>query len=153
MTENQTSKTQSAIVYQGWDEKTATAVKMTNKIENVKNSILSSIETNIKYYQDNKDKARSLSNNIRILKDVDDYTTVILKCGTFPIWKNTVKKGAYQPVQILNDLKAKVEADFFEKEIKAYLRKKSKQEDETTATTNNSQNKSNKKSNKKTSKK
>ena len=153
MTENQTSKTQSAIVYQGWDEKTATAVKMTNKIENVKNSILSSIETNIKYYQDNKDNARSLSNNIRILKDVDDYTTVILKCGTFPIWKNTVKKGAYQPVQILKDLKEKVEADFFEKEIKAYLRKKSKQEDETTATTNNSQNKSNKKSNKKTSKK
>ena len=60
MTENQTSKTQSAIVYQGWDEKTATAVKMTNKIENVKNSILSSIETNIKYYQDNKDNFKEL---------------------------------------------------------------------------------------------
>ena len=153
MTENQTSKTQSAIVYQGWDEKTATAVKMTNKIENVKNSILGSIDANIKFYQDNKDNARSLPNNVKILKDVDDYTTVILKCGTFPIWKNTVKKGVYQPVQILNDLKAKVEADFFEKEIKSYLRKKSKQEEETTLTTNNSQNKSNKKSNKKTSKK
>ncbi len=147
MTENQTSKTQSAIIYQGWDEKTATAVKMTNKIENVKNSILGSIEANIKFYQDNKDNARSLPNNVKILKDVDDYTTVILKCGTFPIWKNTVKKGVYQPVQILNDLKAKVESDFFEKEIKAYLKKKAKQEDdETTLITNKS---SNKKSSKK----
>ena len=147
MTENQASKTQSAIIYQGWDEKTATAVKMTNKIENVKNSILGSIEANIKFYQDNKDNARSLPNNVKILKDVDDYTTVILKCGTFPIWKNTVKKGVYQPVQILNDLKAKVESDFFEKEIKAYLKKKAKQEDdETTLITNKS---SNKKSSKK----
>ena len=149
MTEKQTAKTQTANVYQGQDKKTATAVKMSNKIENVKNSILSSIETNIKYYQDNKDNARSLSNNIRILKDVDDYTTVILKCGTFPIWKNTVKKGAYQPVQILKDLKEKVEADFFEKEIKAYLKKKSKQDEETTSTTNKSSSKSNKKSSKK----
>ena len=147
MTENQASKTQSAIIYQGWDEKTATAVKMNNKIENVKNSILGSIEANIKFYQDNKDNARSLPNNVKILKDVDDYTTVILKCGTFPIWKNTVKKGVYQPVQILNDLKAKVESDFFEKEIKAYLKKKAKQEDdETTLITNKS---SNKKSSKK----
>ena len=130
MTENQSSKNQSAIIYKGWDEKTATAVKMNNKMESVKKSILSSIETNIAFYQDNKDNARSLSNNIRILKDVEDYTTVILKCGTFPIWKNTVEKGAYSPVQILNDLKTKVNADFFEKEIKAYIRKKSKQDDE-----------------------
>ena len=150
MTENQANKAQTtSIKYEGWDEKTASAVRMNNKMDSVKQSILSSIETNIAYYQDNKDNARSLSNNIRILKDVDDYTTVILKCGTFPICKNTVKKGAYQPVQILNDLKNKVNADFFEKEIKSYIKKKSKSDDEATE----AQAKSTKKTAKKTTSK
>lgn len=131
MTENQSNKSQSIqIKYEGWDEKTASAVRMNNKMENVKKSILSSIDTNIAFYKDNNDNARTLSNNIRILKDVDDYTTVILKCGTFPIWKNTVKKGVYDPVQILNDLKEKVNTDFFEKAIKSYIKKKAKQDDE-----------------------
>ena len=146
MTENQSNKSQSIqIKYEGWDEKTASAVRMNNKMENVKKSILSSIDTNIAYYEDNKDNARSLSSNIRILKDVDDYTTVILKCGTFPIWKNTVKKGAYQPVQILNDLKHKVNTDFFEKEIKAYIKKKSKQDDDSAEASSKSQKKTQKK--------
>lgn len=146
MTENQSNKSQSlSIKYEGWDEKTATAVRMNNKMDSVKQSILSSIDTNIAYYEDNKDNARSLSSNIRILKDVDDYTTVILKCGTFPIWKNTVKKGAYQPVQILNDLKHKVNTDFFEKEIKAYIKKKSKQDDDSAEASSKSQKKTQKK--------
>lgn len=78
------------IIYEGWNENIAKSVDKNKKIENIKNKILGTIDTNIEYY---KTKGKNLSPTVRILKDVEDYTTIILRCGTFPIWKNTVKKG------------------------------------------------------------
>ena len=37
------------------------------------------------------------------------------------IWKNTVNKDNYKHIDILYDLKAKVEENFFEKELKNYV--------------------------------
>ena len=124
MANNQENSSKKAIVYEGWSDKVASDVLNNSKMEKVKASIKSNIETNIKYYTHNSDNAMKLSPTVRILKDMEDYTTVILRCGTFPIWKNTVKKGVFKPVEILEDLKAKVDADFFKKEILSYLDKK-----------------------------
>lgn len=100
-------------------------VAKNKKMETVKEKILSTIKTNLDYYE-NKNNGKTLSPTVRILKDVEDYTAIILRCGTFPIWKNTVLKGKYDAKQLLNDLKNKVESDFFKKEIENYIDKKSK---------------------------
>lgn len=127
MAENQanTSKSSVTIEYQGWSDKTANMVAKNKKMETVKEKILSTIKTNLDYYE-NKNNGKTLSPTVRILKDVEDYTAIILRCGTFPIWKNTVLKGKYDAKQLLNDLKNKVESDFFKKEIENYIDKKSK---------------------------
>ena len=128
MAENQanTSKSSSVTIeYQGWSDKTANMVAKNKKMETVKEKILSTIKTNLDYYE-NKNNGKTLSPTVRILKDVEDYTAIILRCGTFPIWKNTVIKGKYDAKQLLNDLKNKVETDFFKKEIENYIDKKSK---------------------------
>lgn len=111
------------IVYEGWNENIAKSVDKNKKIENIKNKILGTIDTNIEYY---KTKGKNLSPTVRILKDVEDYTTIILRCGTFPIWKNTVKKGMYSEIDILEDLYNKVSSNYFEKEIEGYLNKGTK---------------------------
>ena len=103
------------IIYEGWNENIAKSVD--------KNKILGTIDTNIEYY---KTKGKNLSPTVRILKDVEDYTTIILRCGTFPIWKNTVKKGMYSEIDILEDLYNKVSSNYFEKEIEGYLNKGTK---------------------------
>lgn len=117
-------KSKKSINYQGWSDKVALDVLNNAKMERVKQSIKNNISLNIKYYTNNKDNAMKLSPTIRILKDMNNYTTVILRCGTFPIWKNTVKLNEFEPVEILNDLMDKVETDFFKKEILSYLDKK-----------------------------
>lgn len=111
------------IIYEGWNENIAKSVDKNKKIENIKNKILGTIDTNIEYY---KTKGKNLSPTVRILKDVEDYTTIILRCGTFPIWKNTVKKGMYSEIDILEDLYNKVSSNYFEKEIEGYLNKGTK---------------------------
>ena len=111
------------IIYEGWNENIAKSVDKNKKIENIKNKILGTIDTNIEYY---KTKGKNLSPTVRILKDVEDYTTNILRCGTFPIWKNTVKKGMYSEIDILEDLYNKVSSNYFEKEIEGYLNKGTK---------------------------
>ena len=121
MAENQanSSKSQSIeIDYQGWSDKTANIVSRNKKIETVKNKILSTIKLNMEYYTN---KGKNISPTVRILKDIEDYTTIVLRCGTFPIWKNTVKKGAYKPEQLLTDLENKLNNDFFKKEIENYI--------------------------------
>lgn len=117
-----TSKTVE-IDYQGWNEATAKLVDKNKKIENVKSKILATIQSNIEFYSN---KGKTLSPTVRILKDVEDYTTIVLRCGTFPLWKNTVKKGMYEPTVLLNDLQNKVESGFFAKEIENYIDKPSK---------------------------
>ena len=129
MAENQanSSKSQSIeIDYQGWSDKTANIVSRNKKIETVKNKILSTIKLNMEYYTN---KGKNISPTVRILKDIEDYTTIVLRCGTFPIWKNTVKKGAYKPEQLLTDLENKLNNDFFKKEIENYIDRKSKNTD------------------------
>lgn len=111
------------IIYEGWNENIAKSVDKNKKIENIKNKILGTIDTNIEYY---KTKGKNLSPTVRILKDVEDCTTIILRCGTFPIWKNTVKKGMYSEIDILEDLYNKVSSNYFEKEIEGYLNKGTK---------------------------
>ena len=111
------------IIYEGWNENIAKSVDKNKKIENIKNKILGTIDTNMEYY---KTKDKNLSPTVRILKDVEDYTTIILRCGTFPIWKNTVKKGMYSEIDILEDLYNKVSSNYFEKEIEGYLNKGTK---------------------------
>ena len=111
------------IIYEGWNENIAKSVDKNKKIENIKNKILGTIDTNFEYY---KTKGKNLSPTVRILKDVEDYTTIILRCGTFPIWKNTVKKGMYSEIDILEDLYNKVSSNYFEKEIEGYLNKGTK---------------------------
>ena len=128
MAENQANPSKSSSVtieYQGWSDKTANMVAKNKKMETVKEKILSTIKTNLDYYE-NKNNGKTLSPTVRILKDVEDYTAIILRCGTFPIWKNTVLKGKYDAKQLLNDLKNKVESDFFKREIENYIDKKSK---------------------------
>lgn len=132
MANNQENSSKKAIVYEGLSDKVASDVLNNSKMEKVKASIKSNIETNIKYYTHNSDNAMKLSPTVRILKDMEDYTTVILRCGTFPIWKNTVKKGAFKPVDILDDLMTKVDTDFFKKEILSYLDKKKASSSNTT---------------------
>ena len=132
MANNQENSTKKTITYEGWSDKVASDVLNNSKMEKVKASIKNNIAMNINYYQHNIDNAMKLSPTVRILKDMEDYTTVILRCGTFPIWKNTVKKGVFKPVEILEDLKAKVDADFFKKEILSYLDKKKASSSNTT---------------------
>ena len=132
MANNQDNSGKKTITYEGWSDKVASDVLNNSKMEKVKASIKSNIETNIKYYTHNSDNAMKLSPTVRILKDMEDYTTVILRCGTFPIWKNTVKKGAFKPVDILDDLMTKVETDFFKMEILSYLDQKKASSSNTT---------------------
>lgn len=111
------------IQYEGWSDATAKLVSKKNRMENVKEKILSSIKKNMDFYTTN---GKTLSSTVRILKDAEDYMTVVLRCGTFPIWKNTVKKGAYKEMDILRDLENKLNNNFFNKEIEAYLNRKVK---------------------------
>lgn len=123
MAENQTSTTKSSttiIKYEGWNEKVSSDVLVKKKMDLAKQNLLKSINKNIDFYINNKDNAKKLSPITRILKDVEDYTTIMLRCGAKCIWRNTVKKSDYKHIDILYDLKSKVEADFFEKELKTY---------------------------------
>lgn len=108
------------IQYTGWNEAVAKSFNKKNKMDDVKSKILSTIEKNIEFYATT---GKNLSPTVRILKDAEEYTTIILRCGTFPIWRNTVRKGVYSEIDVLNDLKNKVNADFFKNEIEAYLNK------------------------------
>lgn len=127
------------IIYEGWNENIAKSVDKNKKIENIKNKILGTIDTNIEYY---KTKSKNLSPTVRILKDVEDYTTIILRCGTFPIWKNTVKKGMYSEIDILEDLYNKVSSNYFEKEIEGYLNKGTKKSSKKSSASTTSKKKS-----------
>lgn len=127
------------IIYEGWNENIAKSVDKNKKIENIKNKILGTIDTNIEYY---KTKGKNLSPTVRILKDVEDYTTIILRCGTFPIWKNTVKKGMYSEIDILEDLYNKVSSNYFEKEIEGYLNKGTKKSSKKSSASTTSKKKS-----------
>lgn len=124
MAENQSSTTKSnttIIKYEGWNEKVSNDVLIKKKMDIAKQNLLKSIEKNIEFCTKNKDNAKKLSPITRILKDVENYTTIMLRCGAKCIWKNTVNKDNYKHIDILYDLKAKVEENFFEKELKNYV--------------------------------
>ena len=97
------------------------------KIKSIKEKIADSIQKNINYENgiENKNSPVSeLSPSMRILKDSGDYTVITLRCGAYPIFKNTTKKSEYTHTKILSSLKSMLEEGQFDEEIKAYAKKK-----------------------------
>ncbi len=119
------------------------------KIKSIKEKIADSIQKNINYENgiENKNSPVSeLSPSMRILKDSGDYTVITLRCGAYPIFKNTTKKSEYTHTKILSSLKSMLEEGQFDEEIKAYAKKKrTRKTNESETEENSSKNKTKKK--------
>ena len=119
------------------------------KIKSIKEKIADSIQKNINYENgiENKNSPVSeLSPSMRILKDSGDYTVITLRCGAYPIFKNTTKKSEYTHTKILSSLKSMLEEGQFDEEIKAYAKKKrTRKTNEGETEENSSKNKTKKK--------
>ena len=97
------------------------------KIKSIKEKIADSIQKNINYENgiENKNSPVSeLSPSMLILKDSGDYTVITLRCGAYPIFKNTTKRSDYTHLKLLSSLKSMLDEGQFDEEIKTYARKK-----------------------------
>lgn len=97
------------------------------KIKSIKEKIADSIQKNINYENSIENKsapASELSPSMRILKDSGDYTVITLRCGAYPIFKNTTKKNEYTHTKLLSSLKNMLDEGQFDEEIKSYAKKK-----------------------------
>lgn len=93
------------------------------KIKSIKEKIADSIQKNINYENgiENKNSPVSeLSPSMRILKDSGDYTVITLRCGAYPIFKNTTKRSDYTHLKLLSSLKSMLDEGQFDEEIKTY---------------------------------
>jgi len=128
MTDNTNSNNKKVVLkFTGLDMNVEKANRFNEKVKSIKLKINDSIQKNINYENgiENKNSPVSeLSPSMRILKDSGDYTVITLRCGAYPVFKNTTKKAEYSHLEILSSLKNMLNNGDFDEEIKSYARKK-----------------------------
>ncbi len=128
MAENSNSNNKKTTLnFTGLDMNVEKANVFNAKVNSIKAKIADSIQKNLNYENSIENKsapASQLSPSMRILKDSGDYTVITLRCGAYPIFKNTTKKSEYTHTKILSSLKSMLDEGQFDEEIKAYAKKK-----------------------------
>lgn len=105
--------------FEGFSDKACKNNELNKKIEGVKLKISDSISKNISYVN----KKVNLCSSLRILKDVDDYTIINLRCGTNIVHQNTIKKGSATHLEALYSLQNMVNNGEFDDAIIKYCKK------------------------------
>lgn len=128
MAENSNSNTKKVTLnFTGLDMNVEKANIFNAKVNSIKEKIADSIQKNLNYENSIENKsapASQLSPSMRILKDSGDYTVITLRCGAYPIFKNTTKKSEYTHTEILSSLKSMLNNGDFDEDIKSYAKKK-----------------------------
>ena len=110
MAENSNSNNKKTTLnFTGLDMNVEKANVFNAKVNSIKAKIADSIQKNLNYENSIENKsapASQLSPSMRILKDSGDYTVITLRCGAYPIFKNTTKKSEYTHTKILSSLKS-----------------------------------------------
>lgn len=124
MTDNTNSNNKKVVLkFTGLDMNVEKANRFNEKVKSIKLKINDSIQKNINF-EDKSGAESHLSPSMRILKDSGDYTVITLRCGAYPVFKNTTKKAEYSHLEILSSLKNMLNNGDFDEEIKSYARKK-----------------------------
>lgn len=124
MTDNTNSNNKKVVLnFTGLDMNVEKANRFNEKVKSIKLKINDSIQKNINF-EDKSGAESHLSPSMRILKDSGDYTIITLRCGAYPVFKNTTKKAEYSHLEILSSLKNMLNNGDFDEEIKSYARKK-----------------------------
>lgn len=105
--------------FEGFNEKTCNNNEFNKKIEGVKLKISDSINKNISYVE----KKIDLIPSLRILKDVNDYTVIKLRCGAKVVYKNTIKKDSATHIETLNSLQSMLNQGDFDSSIETYCKR------------------------------
>lgn len=124
MAENSNSNTKKVTLnFTGLDMNVEKANVFNAKVNSIKEKIADSIQKNINF-ENKSGVASQLSPSMRILKDSGEYTVITLRCGAYPVFKNTTKKSEYTHLQILSSLKDMLNNGDFDEDIKSYAKKK-----------------------------
>lgn len=124
MAENSNSNTKKVTLnFTGLDMNVEKANIFNAKVNAIKEKIADSIQKNINF-ENKSGVASQLSPSMRILKDSGEYTVITLRCGAYPVFKNTTKKSDYTHLQILSSLKDMLNNGDFDEDIKSYAKKK-----------------------------
>ena len=124
MAENSNSNTKKVTLnFTGLDMNVEKANVFNAKVNAIKEKIADSIQKNINF-ENKSGVASQLSPSMRILKDSGEYTVITLRCGAYPVFKNTTKKSDYTHLQILSSLKDMLNNGDFDEDIKSYAKKK-----------------------------